>query len=212
MKARPILMSAPMVRALLEGRKTQTRRIVKQQPIKNVRWDGVDEENPQLHYWEEIKGDNTPTEHYFELGICPYGKLGDLLWVRENLKIDSEYGLFYSALSSYSFGNPSGRVYVNQSSVQNVAINKYKGVVSSIHMPRWASRLTLEIIDVRVERLQDCSEADAIAEGAEPDRPYGTIWKSINGQESWDANPWVWALTFKVHQQNVDDFMKARAA
>lgn len=95
----------------------------------------------------------------------------------------------------------------------------------SIHMPRWASRLMLEITGVRVERLQDISEEDASAEGCfTPEASYAQngpragminykwIWQSINGEASWNANPWVWALTFKVHQQNVDELLKARAA
>lgn len=103
-----------------------------------------------------------------------------------------------------------------------------------IHMPRWASRLTLELTEVRVERLQDISETDAVAEGCDHNGPcdharqscedigcfgsnsyrggYYDLWNSINGDGSWAANPWVWCLSFRVHKQNVDSLLKGEAA
>jgi len=129
----------------------------------------------------------------------------------------SEYGHYYAATQPGSLGNPSGRTYL---SPQNELIAS--GVipfsaelcelpersVPSIHMPRWASRITLEVTGVRVERLQDISEADAMAEGApwaacgspqegSQKAGYARLWESINGPGSWDANPWVWVVEFK---------------
>lgn len=197
MKSRPILFSSPMVRALLDGSKTQTRRIVKPQPAQVlphattplIRLRATDE---TLSLWNDA---------------CPYGQLGDRLWVRETWA--------NIALSGY---HP---VYVFRAEISKPEI--WEGVKwkPSIHMPRAASRITLEITDVRVERLQDISEPDAIAEGIEWGRhepkidmegyrmygaagitndsrlSYRTLWDSINGPGSWNSNPWVWAITFK---------------
>lgn len=206
MKARPILFSAPMIRALLDGRKTQTRRIVK------LPDDGVST--------EMIDGWPHACNH---LGLWfdrnDYGRPGDLLWVREMFGDRA----WYSDLGLIN----KNRFYYAADGKRNEW--KYK---PSIHMPRIASRLTLEITDVRVQRLQEINENDAIAEGIErldygwqvydesnnqkpfasPISSYASLWRSINGVGSWDVNPWVWALTFKVHQHNIDDFLKVRAA
>lgn len=216
MKARPILFSGPMIRALLAGTKTQTRRVVK---------------NPDEHGC--LTGD-CPHESSHQCVIaleewCPYGKPGDLLWVREAFRghgDDEQDGLPPSAwrnrdcISYEAHGEPGGGAWVTKCK-------------PGIHMPRWASRLTLRITDVRVERLQDISEVDAVAEGITPfevafasdkrrhkatDKhpaavrfadAYCDLWESINGPESWDANPWVWAITFGVIRQNVDAVLKA---
>lgn len=191
MKARPILMSAPMVRAALEGRKTQTRRIVKPHPkvLKNGTW------------YAPYRDEN----FCYSLGgkqagwtKCPYGKTGDLLWIREAHAIIHLTGaptVVYAATDQRSW--------------------KYK---PSIHMPRWASRFTLEITNVRLERLQDISEKDAAVEGYASDGDesariwYAMLWEKINGEGSWAANPWVWVIDFKTHIQNVDNLLKERAA
>lgn len=162
-----------MIRALLEGRKTQTRRICKgQRALSNA--------------------------HDFQLDRCPYGTPGGLLWVRESHYIIGEHRwVHYRADGSNNLRDPS----------------QWTGPWKpSIHMPRWASRLTLRITDVRVQRLKDISVADAKAEGAQhgdfmhPDATvsFQALWKSINGADSWFDNPWVWALTFEVIKQNVD--------
>lgn len=200
-KARPILFSTPMVQALLAGRKTQTRRAVKPQPVIHPPGDAsmcghrgsvdylLKEIAPQ--YW------------------CPYGKIGDLLYVREGFvwKIMWSSGAVKGRMVELNKSEP---FIVYRADLAHPELTKpWK---PSIHMPRKDSRLTLEIKDIRVERLQDCSEADATAEGSEPGRPYGTIWKQINGEESWNSNPWVWVIEFKVHKCNVDEFMKGKAA
>lgn len=189
-KERPILFSAQMVRAILDGRKTQTRRVINPQPI-----------------WVADPSVPFKTTDADPKGIinCPYGKTGDRLWVRETF-------CYHDDLAMYLY------------KADDVTCCKWK---PSIHMPRWASRITLEIVSVRVERLQDISEKDAIAEGISkvPFRPcegwpicdgymvgkddgvtglaakastaYKKLWESINGPGSWDLNPWVWVVEFR---------------
>lgn len=181
MKERPMLFSGPMVRAILAGNKTQTRRLVKPQP--------------QCFIGSGLPGGWTPAVADGE-GMralkCPYGQPGDRLWVREAFCDDwkQSHGIVYRAdggLDADMFD----------------AGCKWR---PSIHMPRLASRITLEIVGVRVKRLQDISEDDTVAEGipegevspADAGRfAYRLLWESINGPGSWDANPWVWAIEFK---------------
>lgn len=185
MKERPILFSTEMVKAILEGRKTQTRRVVKKQPH------GAGEWVRQLASW--LFPNVNP---YIKLK-CPYGQPGDRLWVRETFLVErSQHKDFYEYKADYS--------------------NTFAGDVCwkpSIFMPREACRILLEVTDVRVERLQDISEEDAIAEGIslpnyaeqaikdiffpEPSAIYSELWESINGKGSWDKNPWVWVIEFK---------------
>jgi hypothetical protein len=215
MKERPILFSAPMVRALLDGTKTQTRRVCK--PLLSDReWV---EERENGSFWRCADGEPTcytgvwETHEYAQQFPvrCPYGPSGDRLWVREawtvNLTGDPKRG-------------GSGTVPIYRAEHPHAA-DRWR---PSIFMPRWASRITLEVTGVRVERLQDISEADAIAEGvrelplqaAEPRcwwtadasagaalhartaiNAYRLLWEYINGPGSWDANPWVWAVEFR---------------
>jgi hypothetical protein len=203
-KERPILMSAPMVRALLDGRKTQTRRVVKPQP--DGFWGGV---NLEGHVFQGllIGEDDKPHDHYWG---CPYGQPGDQLWVRESWS----YGV-HALGSKRDEDGPF--VYAATHHKQHSLDGKWR---PSIFMPRCACRLLLKITNIRVEQLQDISREDAIAEGIERDghgwkvyvpgekvsglpwrspcTSYESLWRSINGPDSWDANPWVWALTFEV--------------
>lgn len=181
-KERPILMSGPMVRALLEGRKTQTRRACKgQRELSNI--------------------------HDFQLDRCPYGKPGQKLWVRETFSgphcMEATEGR--AAVPPSKWDRSSHIWYWADGNPESGDWTKPR---ASIFMPRWASRILLEITDVRVERLQDISEGDAIAEGWEPlasRNPgnggpfdwYRSLWESINGAGSWDANPFVWVIIFK---------------
>ncbi|TXH90322.1 MAG: hypothetical protein E6Q78_05105 [Rhodoferax sp.] len=174
MKEHPILFSAPMVRAILAGTKTQTRRVVKPTP----EWIG---KSGVLSFNGRVG---------LPHAICPYGQPGDRLWVREAW---NGYGPF-----------KDGMHYYYRATDQNPDSTKWK---PSIHMPRAASRITLEITGVRVERLQDISEADAKAEGykefpgsvnqMDPVTWYQALWEQINGPGAWDANPWVWVVKFK---------------
>lgn len=203
-KERPILFSGPMVRAILEGRKTQTRRIAKPR---------CDDKTPCEHW----SGVNTKElgvimfrlcEHGGEGLDCPYGQPGDRLWVRETFRLSEPNDCACYEPCSCKSGLPIYKATCGFEREKGDPIWK-----PSIFMPRWASRITLEITGVRVERLQDITEADAKAEGVigcvrqnsyprgtdgQPSRAeYAILWESINGQGSWDKNPWVWVLEFK---------------
>ena len=231
MKERPILFSGPMVRALLEGRKTQTRRVVR-----------ITHRTPGTALCLEPAIGTPDPKAAAEL--CPYGVPGDRLWVRETWQLVSEQ----SSVDPNACGSrprnwdPDG----NRQDGEACAVFAADGPLvpqregwdtkwkPSIHMPRWASRLTLEITSVRVESLQEVSEADAKAEGlvtltkdggrtwkygmadrdglpgtdndgwewrdwsADPRAAYRRLWSDINGPDSWNANPWVWVVEFKV--------------
>lgn len=201
MKERPILFSAPMVRAILDGSKTQTRRVAKRTAAGHVK------ETGGHRRWHIADFDA-----YL---ACPYGQPGDRLWVRET----------WAAPHSED-GRPPRAIQCDQLRIHYSASEGRGGLVwrPSIHMPRWASRITLEITAVRVERLWEVSEADAVSEGvggitvsdggatrwvnySRPDSKgsafgdarssYRSLWDEINGQGSWDANPWVWVVEFK---------------
>ncbi len=201
---RPILLNDEMVRAILEGWKTQTRRVIKPQPTlcerSGFRWKG---------YAYGIGSDHLETQCNFARPACPQGKPGDRLWVREtwcavdDTELDGERWVDYRATPKYSAEHPAGW----ENAPDSPEALKWR---PSIHMPRWASRITLEITDVRVERLQDISEDDSMAEGIlfEGDQPsprdnFSALWELINGPDSWDANPWVWVIEFKrVNQED----------
>lgn len=213
MKERPILFSAPMVRAILDGRKTQTRRVVKPQPTmvtdkSIVPWNGDSAVLMRLLYQSQ-RG-------------CPYGHPGDRLWVRESgwERPERTAKMMREGADTW----PRFAYAADDWSDQDRADFKAWGFKArpSIHMPRWASRITLEITRVRVERLQEISEADAIAEGVTihngdescdcgqrifngggdytrytATSAYRDLWESINGLGSWHPNPWVWVVEFK---------------
>ena len=169
MKFRPILFSTPMVQAILEGRKTMTRRIIKDEQINVCLQAGF-----AKSAWT----------------LCPYGQPGDVLWVREKFKrmVDCKTGLFHSWDYYADMPEAFHKQYPN----------KWK---PSIHMPKVACRLFLKIKSIRVERLQDISGTDAVAEGCSglPDNGiaqsnFQKLWLMINGDESWFANPWVWVI------------------
>lgn len=190
MKIKPILFSTPMVQSILDERKTQTRRIVKPQP---------DEDGISKHIHSK-KWHDTSARVY-----KPIAQIGDIFWVRET------YALIPYEHSQKYHGYCYKADWVN--SDLTCPTSKWK---PSIFMPKEACRIFLKVTDVRVERLQDISEEDAISEGVEKHSDYGstgyihygepdaaytdidavwsfeTLWESINGSGSWDANPWVW--------------------
>lgn len=218
MKERPILFSAPMVRAILSGQKTVTRRTVRHQPDVPVT-DAIPRRNfphgPALidWYWRPKYGhlNGIPSTGWdFK---CPYGQPGDRLWVRE---------AFGSQVRSH--GGGTGRFTVYRATSPDAidfkcASGKEYPVKwkPSIHMPKHLSRILLEITDIRVEQLQDINEEHAIAEGVDvsicqqfletsPTRHqcklaalhgFSGLWESINGTGAWDSNPWVWVVEFK---------------
>ncbi len=207
MKERPILFNAPMVRAILNGSKTQTRRVVKGLP------DEVTHIKPDA-YGEGIFHLMSESSHVNDPIACPFGHVGDQLWVRETW---AEVGTVDPGFITYKATYPKCLPHGMQNVPKDLHDAGYKWR-PSIHMPRWASRIQLEITNIRVERLQDCSEEDAISEGLwndektgllwlpcaengkahiDPRRAYRDLWESINGAGSWDANPWVWVIEFR---------------
>ncbi|RDL13560.1 hypothetical protein [Pseudomonas jessenii] len=212
-KERPILFSAPMVRAILDGRKTVTRRAVNPQPVltegSGFSWKG--------HLFG-CGSDNRETTRNFSRHCCPFGKPGDRLWVRETWYCD------HSEVMRGPYLKPDD-LDVSEARDDGTLVYAADGLTPyeadqpvwkpSIHMPRWACRILLEITDVRVERLQDISEEQAKAEGVrrvelinrwfahdDSENAFGTatgafrdLWKSTGGD--WEANPWVWVVEFK---------------
>jgi len=238
MKERPIIFSAPMVRAILEGRKSQTRRVIKPQPTvtevllrQRGAWIAGESLSDQV---------NAAWQHGFVDVSCPYGQPGDRLWVRETFASWHGTEIFsgrpwpctaYRAGRSWINGNcpdrARGEVFWRAPDYKPEAV-KWK---PAIHMPRAFSRILLEITDVRVERVQDIDDGDALEEGIHtveigsgysprfsafsdswqaivesqarahdwPHDAFRDLWDTINAKRGfgWDANPWVWALTFK---------------
>jgi hypothetical protein len=201
MTERPILFSAPMVRALLNGSKTQTRRVLRDQDPIDL---GAIMHGTHLSRRPVFdKVANAVIGHRLVPVLCPHGQPGDRLWAREAYRLCSNFDS-----RPPSAGGAANRVWYEADAPHQPGFGKGR---PSIHMPRWASRITLEITGVRVERLQAISEADARAEGclgghgsipgyaynATPGEQFIQLWKSINGAESWDANPFVWVVEFE---------------
>ena len=200
MKEKPIIFSTQAVRAILDGRKTQTRRVIKPE-------------------WYRCLDFDEPEDINNALVQCPYGQIGDRLWVRETwgaispdeeLRPLSECRIEYRAdlpvgSTDYPGGWPADEAHGNDDAP------KWR---SSIHMPRWASRITLEIVDVRVEKLQNITCFDCTAEGVhyrevvkkqctafpqDYHRTFAELWDEINAKRgySWASNPWVWVISFR---------------
>ena len=205
MADKPIIFSAPMVRALLDGRKTQTRRVLKPQP--NMLNGGRPLNDGRGSYSIEAGWKHLPCTR------------GDRLWVREAFRGSKDYDAYPPREWSHwpvhyeADGAPDPRDEVGEN-------GKLR---SSIHMPRWASRLTLTVTDVRVQRLQEISGEDCLAEGVQCATcdamkasachgrgcfasidAYRTLWNSLHGPGAWEANPWVAAYSFTVQRGNID--------
>lgn len=220
-----------MVRAILAGTKVQTRRIVKPQPKRDR---GVLIWASGKHSGFGFDGVDVPP---LLLERCPYGVVGDRLWVRETSRaheltdkeaLDDTFGVMERLGLEEPLYGLDGVLYAADGTFREIentreasdkwmAMNAYRGkkgaTVPPIHMPRWACRLELKLDAVRVQRLQDISDADARAEGVDewgrgalspegqqfmdPRDKFECLWSSINGRESWNANPWVWVLSFK---------------
>jgi hypothetical protein len=204
MKERPILFSGPMVRALLTGTKTQTRRILK------LKWGFDLEERDDGTLWPWAEHPDCDDDVWMP---CPQGEIGDRLWVREAFMHEPADYCWEASVSIPC--RPAETAY--RADFPNSQPGE--GWKPSIHMPRNLSRILLEITGVRVERLQDISQADAQAEGAPPGHPsidqisrefgypdfprswYAQLWEEINGPGAWAQNPWVWVVEFKRVQQ-----------
>lgn len=228
MKERPILFSGSMVRAILDGSKTQTRRAVKHIPALG---------SPEA--WCDLRLERLIGDYR---RYCPYGVPSDRLWVRESGRMSEGRFFAYAASPGVArCADDKGFITVSPEEAQSWTPEQWRSggwkPVPSIFMPRWASRLTLEIVSVRVERLQNISEEDAIADGGfktnAPDSPefgylphdfdpvdcvipgedpyddywpaircFQRLWESINGPGSWESNPWVWVVKFKKLEAN----------
>jgi len=193
-RERPILFNGAMVRAILEGRKTVTRRAVKGMAL-----DWLDEDMFTAEYVAEHSG------------LCPFGEPGDRLWVRETFAALSA-GEYEPVKPRYGYGQEIRFAATDPLSDCDVGVRGYAWR-PSIHMPRWACRILLEVTDVRVERLQDITYEQAAAEGIQrdhrmwfatdeggkafqhPEHAFAELWRKTGGD--WHANPWVWVVEFK---------------
>ena len=216
MSEKPILFSGSMVRAILEGRKTQTRRVLKMDVPDHVE---LQTSTDGRHITDDFNG---PLQQIY----CPYGVIGDRLWVRENIYFHRVNQNHYYSADKHGVGNEiHSRLMAETSSGTCKATAR---TIPSIFMHKFACRLFLEITDIRVERLRDISEEDAVAEGIDaprctscgysyadicihmdhhlcgepsPDtarKVFQTLWDSINGKRApWSDNPWVWVVEFE---------------
>lgn len=201
MKERPIIFNAEMVKAIFDGRKTQTRRALTSHHINLIKF--------AAHIGEcyPLEDMHDGSQSYY-LQYCPFGQIGDRLWVRETwcMSVNDDGHPINS--SGELTSNECAELFYRSTPPKNLDAKW----VPSIHMPRWASRINLEITGIRVERLNDISEADALAEGMDngtsdaamaagwyekPQRAFQRLWTQIYGEESWSSNPWVWVIEFK---------------
>ncbi len=221
MQEHPLLMQGPLVRATLEGRKTQTRRPLRNQPPSGYHLVRV------CGPWAEFENDGPTLAKYSTKS--PLGEAGDRLWVRETWGIGARpcpveggrEGIEYRADEGFQEDDISLLPLYSVDPPEGHTLDEYckRGWRPSIHMPRWACRLVLPLVSVRVERVQDITDEDAEAEGirewaktdpklcalraagfAVPSRPkflFRLCWISIYGEGSWDANPWVWVAEWK---------------
>ncbi|WP_315132902.1 hypothetical protein [Achromobacter marplatensis] len=219
MRERPILFSAPMVRALLAGTKTQTRRIAK--PVRHP-------DLGNLYDAGALVLEREP-QHVIDRA-CPYGQPGDRLWVREAFRfaasldrlspndvgekaLDAGYSTPWAPTQFEADGRRAGSWHGFDTPPTVTTPGKLR---PGIHMPRWACRLVLEVTGVRLERLNEISDDDIASEGIQewidggvdhdgyPRDAFRSLWESINGAGSWQANPWVWVVEFRVLHPRTD--------
>jgi len=232
-KERPIIMGPDSVRAVLADRKTQTRRVLRREHVDDVHaWCRCDADGSWIG-WAGQRAELTDYDLFTQRAYpdgggvrCPYGVVGDRLWVREAFKT-SEYHcteeqqdeahecgehckqtyVYYAATPRHGYRPVPDRAAITYLDESSPLTDWYTaGWKTPIFMPRWASRLTLEITDVRVQRLQDISDEDARAEGQGITwgggcfhRSFAGGWDSINKKRGhgWDTNPWTWAVSFR---------------
>ncbi len=212
MKERPILFNTPMVQAILSGQKTQTRRIVNKAPTTEINHRLIALDNGWN--WQVDQQGIVPTMHreIHNPMVCPFGQIGDRLWVRETFRL---YDLDECPHADFPCGCPRNGTPLYKASHDCGDGEKWK---PSIHMPRSACRLILEITNIRIERLNDITSEDAKAEGFDYSTHPSAIqmgyaigaktnfrftWEQIYGQNEWNKNPWVWVIEFKVIQGGV---------
>jgi hypothetical protein len=208
MKARPILFSAPMVQSIKDEieepgtGKTQTRRVAKSKHEDGKILGPAVQPYGAIDAWGGGRGFHA---NHVEVRMCPYGIPGDLLWVRET---------WYPAFRRNPGSTGVGAGVVYKADDDGIHLNPgwspSDGWTPSIHMPRWASRLTLRIKDIRLQLLNDINEVDALAEGRSLTKGdtrgyFPETWEIINGKGSWEKNPYVWAITFEPLKFHVDE-------
>ncbi len=208
-KERPILFNGAMVRAILSGAKTQTRRLVKPQPLEESFLDAPGRYQPTFDEGGQLR---VVTSNGLHLLTCPFGQPGDRLWVRETTVDVERHGYIGPVYlqSEEGIATLQGGLAPAPDDMTEVEPHEIT-LRPSIHMTRSMCRLVLEITDVRVERLQAISEADAIAEGLtqteiggwlpgpcdHPEWAFHQLWNQVYGESAWDSNPWVWVIHFK---------------
>lgn len=222
MKEIPILFSTAMVQAILEGRKSQTRRLLKLKhlPLSDIESVHPDGSGKGWIAWagRAVSAEETTIVYPGEQGFkCPYGKPGDVLWVRETFTVlEPEHCIDMDKRFAYKASCCAESEEIRKEYVECGWPYTWK---PSIHMPKEAARIWLQVENVRVERLQDISEEDAKAEGVEKigdsvfcwkhysgqnagcsdaKTSFQSLWQNINGDDSWQSNPWVWVVSFKV--------------
>lgn len=202
MKETGLLFNTSMVKAERENLKTQTRRLdgLKKVNENPDEWEEVDLYRAETALYALFKNKRTKKNVCFEVALkCPYGVAGDRLWVRETMLINGYLDVYYLADNMFLEGPFPDDWYYRDP--------EYIGKVPSIHMPRWASRTTLEITDIRIERVRDISYKNAKDEGW-PSKKQASVWAWVWFKNTWnsvyekrgygwDKNPWVWVLTFK---------------
>ncbi|MBF7956165.1 hypothetical protein [Rahnella victoriana] len=196
MKERPILFNAEMVKAILSGRKTQTRRIIKLDHERGF-------QNPVVR---GRAGEVSSVEFGLSHMLCPLGQPGDQLWVREAIfpaPLEMQSAPPHETLWNIAYRDGQQLVKLAPAAY-NPTLYNYERWTPSIHMPRWASRINLLITGVRVERLDDISQHDARCEGIVDHHNVGQekylfsrLWRDIYGEESWATNPWIWVIEFE---------------
>ena len=211
MKERPILFSGPMVRALLDGNKTQTRRVVN-----GLHPDCASVRAIRNEYGEIDWKFYDQFDRLTQAARCPYGKPGDRLWVREAWRTSK---VADELKPSQLVGGSCSPIWYEAQNEVPFHPSDFGKLRPSMFMPRWGSRIMLEITGVRVERLQDISDDDCLAEGiaqvvrerlpsiqqcgeydaidVDPVAEYRALWETINGSGAWDVNPWVWVVEFR---------------
>lgn len=222
MKVKPMIFNTDMVRALLDGRKVQTRRPITF-PVKYSEHTGFSFMDKLKKWWAcGIGFGYEKTVKNFTDSKSPW-HVGDLIYVRETF-----YQRGRHVMPMWPEAEPEDAVFVGERDVRFIGDelpdngryfgDKFWRKRPSIHMPRWASRLTLKVTDVRVERVQDISEQDAVKEGVHTDNPLHVNWASADFSRiwhsvypgSWERNDWVWVIDFEVIHRNVDDYLKAQ--
>ncbi len=210
MKERPILFRPEMVKAILDGRKTQTRRIVMPSPPKSFTLKNFTSESGYRYAADYSKA--RPKKPMRIRWDCPFGQPGDRLWVKErhsfievrHAKSSADGPRSWYLHIEYSDGTEDEHYIEDGKKPKQTRERGELGWRPSIYMPRWASRIALEVTGIRVERVQEIRYDDAVAEGIEHEYPkaiaqYCQLWDSLNAKRgfSWNRNPWVWVIEFR---------------